>query len=249
MYLSETSLFDIVVKQFRFKLNAHAAFFSTFILLQIGALVLAITGSMYSISYDSLSSIRIVELNNTGNVSITLFWAFFLGVTLMTTARQNEAFSLVTTRLSNHFANLLFMLTASLFAGTIAALSSPVLKLFGFLRYGEMVISTPGIMDEPGEFFLRIITAISYVLLFFLIGYTISSLVQVNKFFIGIFIIFFIVFTSSTQNWNGSQYLGHVFTFFAFEQSPLLFLLKISGAVIVLFTISAVITNRLEVRN
>lgn len=249
MYLNEPRLFDIIVKQFRFKLNAHAAFFSTFVLLQIGALALAVAGSMYSVSYDSFSSIRIVELTNTGNVSIALFWAFFLGVTLTTVARRNEAFSFVSTRLSNHFANLLVMLTASLFAGTIAALSGPVLKLFGFLRYGEMVVSTPGIMAEPGDFFLRIITAIGYVLMFFLIGYVVTSFVQISKFFIVIFIVIWIVFSSSTESWNGTQYLTYIFEFFTYEQSLLLFLVKIIGTVIGLFTISVLMTNRLEVRN
>ena len=249
MYLSEPKLSDIVKKQLRFKLNAYAAYFSTLVFMQIGALILAITGSMYSAAYDSFSSVKIVDLSNNTNVVLAMAWALFLGIILTTVARRNEAFSFVTTRLSNQLANFLFMLTASLFAGIIAALTGPVLKLFGFLRYEEMAVYTPGIIAAPGDFVLRIITAIAYVLLFFLIGYAISSLVQLHKVFIGIFIILFIAFSSATESWNGAQYIGNIFEFFSYEQSLPFFLLKICGTVLGLFTISAIITNRLEVRN
>ena len=249
MYLSEPKLSDIIKQQFRFKLNAHAAYFSTFVLMQIGALFLSITGGMYSTSYNSFSSVTIVDISNNLNVVLAMVWALFLGIILTTAARRNEAFSFVTTRLSNLLANLLVILTASLFAGIIAALTGPVLKLFGFLRYGDMVVNTPGIIAAPGDFVLRVITAISYVLLLFLIGYTISSLVQLHRAFIAVFIILLIVFTSMTESWNGAQYIGYIFEFFSNEQSLLLFSLKIGGTVLGLFTISAIITNRLEVRN
>lgn len=249
MYLSEPKLADIVKKQFRFKLNSHASYFSTFVFMQIGALILTLTGSSYNFTQLSSISVSIVELSNNMNVVLSMVWALFLGITLTTAVRRNEAFSFVTTRLSNQLANLLFILTASLFAGVIAALTGPVLKLFGILRYGEIVVNSPGIIAAPGDFFLRIITSIAYVLLFFLIGYAISSLVQLHKAFIGIFIILFIMFTSMTDTWNGAQYIGDIFEFFSNEQSLLLFLLKISGTVLGLFTISVFITNRLEVRN
>ena len=249
MYLSEPKLSDIVKQQFRFKLNAHAAYFSTFVFIQIGALILSISGSMYSATYDSFSSIKIINISNNLNVVLAMVWALFLGIILTTAARRNEAFSFVTTRLSNQLANLLVILTASLFAGTIAALTGPVLKLFGFLRHEEMAVYTPGIIAAPGEFVLRVITAIAYVLLFFLIGYAISSLVQFHKTFIGVFIILFIALTSMTDTWNGDQYIGYIFEFFSDEQSLPFFLLKIIGTVLGLFTISSIITNRLEVRN
>src|SRR5690554_1936603 len=125
MYLNEPKLADIVKQQFRFKLNAHADYFTTFVLMQIGALFLAFTGSKHSITYDSVSKVTLVDLSSNLNIGLAMAWALFLGMILTTAARRNEAFSFVTTRLSNQLANFLFILTASLFAGVIAALTSP----------------------------------------------------------------------------------------------------------------------------
>ena len=249
MYLSEPTLLDTVKKQYHFKLNAHSTALITFMLLQIGALFLSFTNNKYTIEYASFSNVSTIHLSNDLNVILAIIWAFFLGIMLTTAVRRNEAFSFVTTRLSNHLANFLFMLTASLIAGIIATLTGPVLKLFGFLFYKEMILYTPSIIEAPIDFSLRIITAIAYVLLFLLIGYTISSLIQLNKFFIIGFVVLFIVFSSSTESWNGAQYLADVFSFFADEQSFPFFLLKTIGAVFGLFAVSALITNRLEVRN
>lgn len=249
MYLSEPTLLDTVKKQYHFKLNAHSTALITFMLLQIGALFLSFTNNKYTIEYASFSNVSTIHLSNDLNVILAIIWAFFLGIMLTTVVRRNEAFSFVTTRLSNHLANFLFMLTASLFAGIIATLTGPLLKLFGFLFYKEMILYTPSIVEAPIDFSLRIITATAYVLLFFLIGYTISSLIQLNKLFLIGFVILFIAFSSSTESWNGAQYFADLFMFFAEEQSLPFFILKISGAVLGLFAISTFITNRLEVRN
>lgn len=249
MFLNEPTLLDIVKKQYRFKLNTYATALTTFMLLQIGAFFLSLFSNTFTVGYGSLFDVSFVQLTNDTNMLVAIFWAFFLGIILTTAVRRYEAFSFITTRLSNQLANFLFMLTASLFAGIVVALSGPTLKLFGFLFYKDMLISTPSIAEAPADFFLRAITAIAYILLFFLIGYTISSFIQLNKLFIVGFVVLFLVFSSSGELWNGTQYLSNLFHFFADEQSPPLFLLKISGTVLGLFAVSAFMTNRLEVRN
>lgn len=248
MYLSEPTLFEIVKKQYRFKFSAHAIAFTTFVLLQIGALFLGFSNNKYTIDYDSFSNISFINLSNDLNFVIAIIWAFFLGIMLTTAVRKNEAFSFITTRLSNHLANFLFMLTLSVIAGIIAALSGAALKFFGLLFYQDITLYSPSIIEAPADFVFRIITAIAYVLLFFLIGYTISSLIQLNKLFIIGFVILFLVFSSSSNSWNGAQYLSNLYAFFADEQSLLFFLLKISGTVLGLFALSTLISNQFEVR-
>jgi len=250
MYLNEPNLMDIVKKQFRFKLNANGASFFTFVLLQVGVIVLAVIGNSHNFFYSSDESVvSIVMLSNDNNMGIASLWAFILGIMLTTRTKQSESFSFVSSRLSNHLSNLLFMLFASSFAGISVALSSSAIKFFGFLVHGQMVVHSPSLIESPYDFIVRIITAIAYLLLFFIIGYSISSLIQANKLVIVLFVLIWILFTSTTEFWNGEEYLLAIILFFGSEHSLFLFALKISGTIIGLFTISAVLTNRLEVRN
>src|SRR6185437_5077543 len=139
-------------KQFRFKLNANAASFSTFVLLQAGAIILAIIGNSHRFFYDSDDSmVSIVMLSNDTNIVIAMVWAFVLGIMLTTRNKQSESFSFVSTRLSNHLSNFVFMLFASLVAGGCAVLSSSAIKLFGFLIHGEMVVHSSSIADNPNN--------------------------------------------------------------------------------------------------
>ena len=141
MYLNEPTLDDIVKKQFRFKLNANAASFSTFVLLQVGTIIMEIFGSNHGFLYSSNGSlVSIITLSNDTNIVMAMVWAFVLGIMLTTRTKQSESFSFVSTRLSNHFSNLLFMLFASLVAGISVVLSSSAIKLVGFLVHGEMVV-------------------------------------------------------------------------------------------------------------
>ena len=193
--------------------------------------------------------VSIITLSNDTNMGLAMVWAFVLGIMLTTRTKQSESFSFVSTRLSNHFSNLLFMLFASLVAGISAVLSGSAIKFFGFLVHGEMVVHSSSIAENPNNLLLQLITAISYVLLLFLIGYLISSLIQANKLFIALFVVAWILLTSVNEYWDATEYALAIIQFFGAERSALLFILKISGTVLGLFTLSTLVTNRLEVRN
>ena len=248
MYLTEPKLSDIVKKQYRFKLNAHAAAFTTLIIIQMVTIFLTVWENGSSHFHGSFSSIKWMTFSNESTFLFTILWAFILGIMLTSATRRNEPFSFVTNRLSNQFANFLFMLTAALIGGFTAALTGPALKLFVFLLYDEVNVVTPGLLAAPGDFFIRIITAIAYVLLFFLIGYTISSLVQFNKLFIVILLVGWFASFNGLGGWNSARYFSSIVEFFGAEQSMFVFLIKICGTVLLLFTVSAASTNRMEVR-
>ena len=208
MYLNEPTLADIVKKQFHFKLNANAASFSAFVLLQVAAIFMALVGSSHSFYYSSDESVAlVVTLSNDMNVGLAMVWALFLGIMLTTRIKQSESFSFVTTRLSSNLANFQFMLFASLVAGISAALAGPTIKLLGFLKHGEMVVYSTTLVQNPSDFLVRILTAIAYVLLLFMIGYFIGSLVQLNKIFIALFVVIWILLTSLNGYWNGMEYV------------------------------------------
>lgn len=249
MYLSEPKLLDIVKKQYRFKLNALSTTFMVFMFLQIGALFLSFVNNKYEMGHDPSYQFTLSHLTNDLNFGLAVIWSFVLGIMLLTRNRTNEAFSFVTTRFSNHLANFLFMASASLFAGLIVILTGPTLKLMGYLFYGDLIVNTPSIAESPVDFLLRLVTAIAYLLLWFMFGYTISAFVQVSKWVIvGIFILF-LIFSSSIESWNGAQYVVYLVDFIVAEKSVFLFLLKMTSIIIGLFAFSAYLTNRLEVKN
>ena len=141
------------------------------------------------------------------------------------------------------------MLFASIVAGISVALASSTIKLLGFLIHGEMVVYSSTLIQSPSDFLVRILTAIAYVLLLFMIGYSIGSLVQLNKIFIALFVLAWILLNSMNGNWNGMEYVMVIIDFFGAERSILLFSLKFSGTILSLFMFSMLVTNRLEVRN
>ena len=249
MYLTEPTLFDVVKRQTIFKFNTNSTALLTLLFLQIAGLFMGSLGNGHSFSYDGHSKISKILLTNDNSIGLTLLWAFIMGFLLTSTARRNESFVFVTNRISNHLSTFAFMLTAAIIGGFTAVLSGSAIKLFAFLRYGKVVIDTPGLVASPTDFFARIATAIAYTLLFLLISYTIGSLVQRSKLLIVVFIFGWFAFSTKISDWNGPKYFTDIIMFFGGEHSLLLFLIKISGAVLALFAVSVVVTNRLEVRN
>jgi len=155
MYLTEPKLFDIVKKQFIFKMNASGAAFTTLIILQI---ITSLTGTIGTGRFPKFSEYPNVEFiltSNDGSVALTILWAIILGGLITSNARKNESFAFVSTRISHHLSNMIFMLTASIISGITAALMGSAIKLFAFLKYGDIIVNTPGLLANPTEFFAR----------------------------------------------------------------------------------------------
>lgn len=243
MYLTEPKFIDIVRQQFRFKMNANASAFTKLILLQFAFLFM---NHSYGTSLGN-NTIQIYEQNfsNTSIVGATWLWAFFLGLLLTSAAERNASFTFVTNRFSYHGANFLFMLTASIIAGLTAVLMGSVLKLYALLRFEDIIISSQqGLFAAPADFFIQLMTAIAYTLLFFMVGYTIGMFIQLNKSFLLLFVIGWITLAFI----GGFPFIQYVFEFFSHEHSITLFLLKVSGTILGLFAISVGFTNHLEVK-
>ncbi|MFJ7934206.1 hypothetical protein [Sporosarcina sp. NPDC096371] len=246
MYLTEPKFFDIVIRQFRFKMNANAAAFTTLVLSQV-VLLFASLSNVYSHRFDTITTYE-HNLSNDTIVWFTLFWALILGFILTSAAQRNESFAFVTNRLSYQLANFLFILTASVIGGVTSVLTGSVVKLYALLRFGDIVLGTPGLIAAPSDFFIRIATAIAYTMLFFMAGYTIGMFIQLNKIFILLFIGGWIFLEIIDSTSGGISLTQNGFAFFGSERSIALFLLKVSGTTLGLFAICIAITNRLEVR-
>ena len=247
MYLSEPKFFDIVTRQFRFKMNANAAAFTTLILLQVFSLFTSLNSNS-TFGYEDTLRISLYQLSNNSIVGVTWLWAIILGFLLTSAAQRNESFSFVSNRLSYHSANLLFMLTASIIAGITSVLAGSAVKLFAHIRFGEVFLDSQGLIAAPSDFLIQLATAIAYTLLFFMISYAVGMLIQLNKVFILLFIGAWIVSPIIASTKGNLPIIQPIFEFFAFEQFILFFLIKVSVAVLGLLVFSVAITNHLEVR-
>lgn len=251
MYLNEPKQLDIIKKQFHLKLNANAVYFTILVALQLLVLLISFPAQMSSSHFSENSSITMIGISSTVHIIVMLMWSFSLGLTLTNQPNWDEAFVFVTTRLTHHLANLLFILFAALVTGLIGSLLGPALRLLSHLQYGETYMLTATLVEAPSHFVLQFITVASYALLLLVFGYTIGSCVKASKLSGGVFIaIFFIsIFIITFILGIGVQMIGTIISFLFIESFLPFFLMKIIGISTVLFCFSIFVTSRAEVRN
>ena len=251
MYLTEPRLFDVVKKQFHYKINGYTGVFTSLLIVQVIGILLGINYESSGSGFSSTLTVIRQTSSNDNVVAFTIIWAFITGILVTTTAYRNDAFTLVSNRLSHHLSSFLFLLAASGLAGITAVLTGSLIKFITLLRGAEVFIETPGLLSSPMDFFLRIGTSIAYVILFAGLGYTIGSFVQrstlvIPLIFIGLFLFPFTSFF--ILGIDSSSFFEKFIFFYGDESHFSIFLLKVVGTVILLFVLSALVTNKKEVR-
>lgn len=241
MFLSNSSLTNVVLSQVKFKLNAYSGLIYSLIILQIFGILLASGAGSSGTSINNTS----ISLNRTSielGFLLVAFLAFSVGNLITTKAYRYDDFSYVATRLSSNLANIIVLLVFSVFAGITTYLSGYILRILMFFFETEFVDS-PSIFENPlGT--LSIILAMIFILwMFSSVGYLAGTLFQKHKLlFFGVLIAFVVLLIS--EIWANA----YVYIFME-NASLLIFTSKIIGITIVLFSLSIVISNRMEVRS
>lgn len=247
MFLTEAKLFDIVKKQFKYKLSASFSVFSSLIIIQTIGLFFSLNGSgtMGTASYGMDYTISIL----TGDIIIifTMLWSFISAITLTTKNYRNEDFLFVSNRLSSSLANVLFLGAISVIGGTTSILASMLLKIGVFLIMNEG--RTYGYVMNIQELFLGVFTCILYVFLLAALGYLIGMLTQISRWFSIILPALFIGYLIIGANEDGeATAIIQAISFFGSESSMILFFLKVVVTTSLLFTLSIILSNKMEVR-
>lgn len=248
MYLTEPSLNDIVKKQFLHKLNAYTGVFSSLLVMQLIGIFLGFgTGSGGSTSGGTLT---VDYSSSTGDMPVvfTLLWAFSMGILVTTLAYRNDAFSFVSNRLSHNISSFLFLLFASVIAGTLATLAGSIIKFISLFQSNPLFTETSGLFSSPIDFFTMVLTSVLYTVLFASLGYVVGSFIQLSKFVLPLLIAAIVVIPLLQLNIGGLDLIASIVSFFGTETSLLFFLLKIIVTVIMLFAISIGVTTKTEVR-
>ena len=247
MYLTKVSLWDVVKKQFRFKMKSYRGMFTSLMMLQIIGILFSLGGEggggggsdtfSYDMNYYS------------GNIILAfmMIWAFISAIVVTTQAYRFDDYSFVANRLSSHLSNILFLGWASVIGGVSFVLASQSLKLaILFQKDRGFIESQPITMPQMAE---GLAATILYLFLFTALGYLVGMLVQRNKAFIIILpallfgSLFLNVFLASE-----STLVIDIGQIFVRETSILLFMLKVLLTSALAYAISVWISNSLEVR-
>ncbi|MBT2639666.1 hypothetical protein [Bacillus sp. ISL-39] len=247
MYLTKVSLWDVVKKQFRFKLKSYRGVFTSLMLLQIIGLLFSLGGEGGSGGGSESFSYDMNYYSGNFLLAFMMIWAFISAIVVTTQAYRYDDYSFVANRLSSHLSNILFLGWASIIGGVTFVLASQSLKLvFLFQQDRKFIESEPMTVLQMSE---GLAATILYLFLFTALGYLVGMLVQKSKIFT--IILPALLFGSLFLNVflaNESTYVIDIGQVFMRETSFLLFMLKVLLTSALAYGISALISNSLEVR-
>ncbi|MEH7010827.1 hypothetical protein V7087_08390 [Neobacillus niacini] len=245
MSLSRIRLQDIVKKQYAYKLRAYIQVFMSLVFIQMLAILFSFNGVGMMGTSSNTFDINVHFYSADIVVIFTMLWALITAILITTQTYRNDDFAFITNRLSSNLSNMLFLLTASMIGGFTAMLSSYVMRILMYVFGGTEYLYTP---TAASEWLIGFIASILYVLLFTALGYFFGTLVQINKVFVVLLPALFIgLLIVGAGTMNGTV-LNNVFEFIFMESSLAIFMVKIVILAALLFSGSALMSNRMEVR-
>lgn len=243
MSLRETSLAEVSLKQYFFKLKASTGIFMGLIVMQIVALLSSLGGSASMVSGNG--DINVSLWNYSGDVFIymTSISVFLIAVTVTRTHSRNMDFALVTNRLSSSLSSIGLLLTVCVFGGFTSALLGVPLREVIYITVDRSQIVSDGFYVALGDLLFGSAAAVLYMVLVAASGYFLGVLAKVN---IALVLILSAVIIGLMR--VKSEYVQAVYDFFTMETSFLLFVLKVVFAAVVLFGLSILVSDRMEAR-
>lgn len=96
MFLTETNVWDIVRKQYTFKMKAYTGAFSTLVTIQIIAILLSL-GGLNTTGTTTTEGIGVTVKYFSGDLVIvfTVIWSFVIALTITKKAYRNADFAFV----------------------------------------------------------------------------------------------------------------------------------------------------------
>jgi hypothetical protein len=246
MSLTKVSLFDVVKKQYAYKLKAYIQVLSTLVFVQLLAILLSFNGIGGGGTSSESIEINIHYYSADFVIVFTMLWGFISAILITTKAYRYDDFAFVTNRISSNLSNAIFLLTASIIGGITAMLCSYLIKVIMYYFVAPLYGHSMLIMATPVDLLLGILATSFYVLLFCALGYFVGTLVKINKIFIVVLPAVF--FGAMIGEGSGkTKIVTSVFEFIYMESSLPLFIVKIIVIAGLLFSSAFVLSNRMEV--
>lgn len=247
MSLNKVSITNVIKNQVHYKLKAYIGVFTSFVILQLFALLLTMGstgGGFYSwdgieFSYSIYSFVTIFTL--------TIIWAFVHAIIISSKTSWEKNFPFVGNRLSHDISNFIFLLFMSIVAGILTVLTDFLLRviIYYFFTNENIYFYHSAI---TGQELLSALTTVSlYLILFCAIGYLLGTITRLHRMMpvlLPAIIVGIFIGMARTQ----SNLFIQVLEFFYQEEHAAVFVLKIIVPVLILFLISVLISSRVEVR-
>jgi len=246
--LNKVSLGTTVIRQFYYKLKAYNGVLSSLVLVQIIAILFAMSGNgSFHSSGGSGISVSGTLYTNVNVIIFTILWIIAHSIMMTTKAEREHGFTFVSNHLSNHLSNALFLLQASVIGAVTTILAGFLMRVLVYF-FGE---TTPflgaGVHYTASDIFIGIFSMTFYLMLFASLGYFFGTLSQLHRMLpylipvllIGIFI--WLVQLDPSLFARGAA-------FYFEEANAFLFMLKITVTSIVCFLAAILLTKRLEAR-
>ncbi len=251
MSLTHRTTGEVVKQQVVFKLRSNVTVFTVLFVIQAIVMGLMIDGLSVPVGF-SMSNIdfRWYTFTNDRIVIASVFWAPVVGLLMATPRQRNASFMYVSTPVTDNLANFCFFGIAAIIAGITTVLSGSVMKLVMFMKDGNSIIETPGLIAAPLDFFSRIAVMTLYFLLVMVVVYTCMLFVQMNY----LMIIPFVLLVLFSTNSSVLEFLGiegnitSIFDYFYRESSFGLFLVKTGAVMVIVSAFSFFPSARIEVK-
>lgn len=247
MSLQKVSLWKTVAQQINYKLNSNLPAFLALIILQLVGLLLAITNNIYSGAGNGQINITVNHISNDASISFSLICIFVFAIILTAKNWANTDFTLVSNHTSRWLSNIGVLIVYSAFGAITGTLIDIVLRLIVFLRDGASKIIGYSFFLPIADIFKQFTVLILYSLVISSIAYFIGNLTQLHKslkLIVPASIIILLFY--------GSRIMGHWLVakakWFTGEGSLPIFTAKALIACTLIYGISFLISNRLEVR-
>lgn len=239
---------SLSIKKYLMKLRSYSNYFCGLILAQVLAATMLLSGS-------STMGMGIANLNitlHTYSAQITLIfsvvWALIIAILITSRVNKDASFSFPGNRLTDCLSDVAYIVTGCLFGGIATALFGAALRMEIFLAHSGSVLAH-GFYPVFTDLCTIAAATSLYMLLISAAGYFAGTLFRISKVFIIIvsailIFAFFIVsnYVDTTPFWN-------IIVKLLFEESSLaLFAISVVFISAVLYGLSVVIANHMEVR-
>jgi hypothetical protein len=246
MYLAEVNAWNLVKKQYRYKLKSYFGVFTSLVVIQILAIFFSFNGTGMSGGSSGTLDFEVHYFTSDIIQVFMMLWAFLSAIIITTKAYRYDDYVFVTNRRISHYSNVLFLFTASVFAGVTVYLSTHLFKVITYIVKDSSSImvdslTVTGLLSGMSA-------SILYILLFASAGYFVGMLTQFNKIFSILLPVVFVGALILDGLTGNPTLLVNAATFFGAETSFFVFLIKILGVSFLLLLGSMGVSNRLEVR-